>query len=142
MLIDPVPVPNNVRHNGFGRRQTVGLNRLHVAADQIEKPPHVGLRVVKAPGTAPTITTGVDRFVAVRLAYPCNVLRSKIECTFPRHRYERLRPAFAFCITGSIVEPPGAYHRLFDAQIILDGLHHARADGRGVWVIFDRGKRG
>ena len=106
---------DDVRHDDGLGAVAVGVLTAHVAAQAVEEPVELALRVVEAAGAAPAVRAAVDGRAAVPLVHTRELARQHPEGRRPAHGHEGLG---APVVVGSrpSIQPSGADHRLGDPR--------------------------
>ena len=117
----------------------IGLMRGGEAADEIEEPPHLALRVVKPSGAGPAVRAAKDRLVAMRLAHAADLAGDQRISLVPGHLAIAVAAAPLAVIT---VKPAIAHHRRKDAAVpVPRGRKPATPDPRRARVVVQRAQR-
>ena len=82
---------DDMRQDDVARSKTIILHRPHIAADRIEEPMQLALRVVETPGARPAVGAAVDRLVAVRGPHARQFGCDEIEGRLPIDSARRVR---------------------------------------------------
>ena len=129
-------VADHMRQDHLGRRETIGVDGRRVAAEPVQKPMQLALRMWEAPGATPTVGAGVDRGIAMGVADALELARHEIERLLPGHGDERLA-APALAGPGAIValEPAGAHMRLRHPARRIEAGDERRPDRRRMRIV-------
>ena len=126
-----------MRQDDLSRRQAVGVALVRVSADTVEEPPELARRVMELSGARPSVGPREDGAITVLGDDPSELACDQPVGLVPRDRDERLGAAFRTIGPRAALEPPLAHHRLRNATRIVEGIHHAVGDGRGVGIVLE-----
>src|SRR5262249_32787005 len=107
--------PHDVRHDHRLRAVAVRVLAPHVAAEAIQEPVQLALRMMESPRAAPAVGAAVDGLAAKSAVDATKLTGEHADGGLPAHRDEGFRSA-ARVRTWTAVEPAGSHHRLDDAR--------------------------
>ncbi len=91
---------------------------------------------MKPSGAGPAVGAGIDRVVAKFIPHPVELITHQAFSLFPGDFHKWLcAPVLGRC-TWPVIEPAFADHGRGDAGWAILNINNARADGRGVLVVF------
>ncbi len=108
---------HHARHDDAGRTEGIGVYRAGVAAEHVEEPVHLALRVVETAGAGPAVGTAEDRPVAVPFDDATQFARQQFRQLVPRHGHE-LVGAADLGRAGTRLEPAPPDRRPGDAGAV------------------------
>ena len=132
----------DMRQNDLPGREAVGVALVRMPADAVQEPPELARRVMELSGARPPVGAREDGPVSVRGDHACELARDEPVRLAPGNRDERLGAALRAIRIRAVLEPPLAHHRLGNPARIVEGVHHAVGDGRGIGVLFETVQRG
>ncbi len=103
-----------------GGAEAVAVHVPHVAAEAVQEPVHLALRVVEPARAGPAVRAAVHRFRPVIAVDPAQLPGQQVQRHVPGHRHER--PVAAPRSTRAVVQPALAHVRHGDAgPVVLSG---------------------
>src|SRR5262249_61933916 len=107
--------PHAVRHDHRRRAVAVRVLAPYVAAESVQEPVQLTLRVMESPCAAPAVGAAIDGFAAKFLVDATEFMGERVDGTLPTQRDEGFHST-ARVRTGAAVEPAGSHHRLHYAR--------------------------
>ena len=74
---------DNMRHDYLSRRKAIGIYRAGIAANTVQKPVNLALRMVKPPGAGPPIRPRINRLIAMVVNHPAQLIPNNLFSLFP-----------------------------------------------------------
>jgi hypothetical protein len=118
-----------MRNYHLRRRGGVAVDRVAIAAEHIQEPVDLALRVVETPGARPTVGAAENRRVALGVLDPAQFAGDEIEGFIPAQGDERLGAAAAEMALWPAFAPSLADHRLADPDAVMHGIEEGLTDG-------------